>query len=1349
MGAKSEEIINGTNTTGTYTLKNGVSDTKINMMPDGDDSKKKGKKKKDKEKEGDEEDENKLPPVPMSQLFRYANGKEKCLTLLGFLAAMTAGLCMPALFILFGDVTNSFVYQEMITSLDDDSLGYAWEMFPQLENLSLEETRSNLTVLLDVDDFFHDIAVFGIGTFVIAAIQLVCGYIFVTTMNYAAEGQVYRLRGKFLKSILRQEIGWFDTHQTNDFASRVTEDLNKMQEGIGEKVGMFAFFMTIFVASIINAFIHGWELTLIILSAFPVLGITTGVIAKIQSNLSSLELKEYARAGSIAEEVLSSVRTVLSFGGEQKEVERYQANLVHAQRAGVKRGLMTGVGMGMMWLIIYAAYALAFWYGTGLILDSRKGDGDYDPGKLLIVFFSVLMGAMNVGQASPYMEAFSVARGAAAAIFDIVERKSAIDPTSTEGHKPNTITGNIELRNVHFNYPSRPDVPILRGINLKVEPGQTVALVGSSGCGKSTCIQLVQRFYDPGQGSVLMDGKDVKSLNLGWVRDQIGVVGQEPVLFATTIAENIRYGREGVSRADIEAAAQEANAHYFIMKLPKQYETQVGERGAQISGGQKQRIAIARALVRQPRILLLDEATSALDNQSEAVVQQALDKVRLGRTTMVVAHRLTTIRTADKIVVFDEGQIVEEGSHQDLMSLKGHYYKLVTAQLTPEQLKKAHDDMCSGDDSTDSDAVSDISQSLVDELVNMPSVALSRAPSVRRSIRRRSSTRSSKRRARRTKKKTTHKKDDDDEDDDYKPVPVGEILKMNSSEWPYIVGGIIGSAVQGVTIPLYAVMFGDVLGSLATTDEETARKEANLYSILFLVIGIIAAFSMFLQAYMFALSGELLTSRLRKLTFAAMLKQEMGWFDETKNSVGALCSRLSGDAAAVQGATGSRVGTVVQAITTLGTSTIMVLVFDWRLGLVSLPFIPFVLAAVYLQAKILMGQSVTESKILQDAGKIAIESITNIRTVASLHKEQHFAKMYSDALYGPHKEALKKSHLRGFTFGFAQSVPFMAYATTILYGGHLVDTGIITYDIVFKVAEALILGTMMVGQAVAFAPNYSKAKVAAGHIFNLLQRRPAIDSSPGVGLRLSGPISKVEMTEGHFAYPTRPDTAILKGLGLQVGLGKTLALVGASGCGKSTIISLLERFYDLNNGALNINDQNIQAVNIGWTRGELGLVSQEPVLFDITIADNIAYGDNTRTVTQHEIVEAAKQANIHTFIESLPEKYKTRVGSKGTQLSGGQKQRIAIARALIRNPSVLLLDEATSALDTESEKVVQEALEKAQAGRTSIVIAHRLSTIQGADSIAVVDGGTVVETGTHTQLMDMKGHYYSLYQTNR
>ena len=346
------------------------------------------------------------------------------------------------------------------------------------------------------------------------------------------------------------------------------------------------------------------------------------------------------------------------YGTQSKEAERFESSLKPAVHAGIQRGLATGIGSGFVWLLTYASYALAFWYGIGLVFDDCSG---YDAGTLNIVFFNALYSALKLGQLLPYIQAFSVARSAATGVYRIIDRIPLIDSSSRQGKCLDRLEGQVRFEGVDFSYPSRLEVPILNALTLDVPAGRTIALVGPSGCGKSTCIQLLQRFYDPTKGRVLIDGRDLKELNISWLRDQIGVVGQEPSLFDMSVAENIKYGarREGqkITQEDIERAARKANADVFIRSLPNGYDTLVGERGAQLSGGQKQRIAIARAIVRDPKILLLDEATSALDTQSELVVQTALEKARKGRTTLIVAHRLSTIRNADWIFVFNKGKV--------------------------------------------------------------------------------------------------------------------------------------------------------------------------------------------------------------------------------------------------------------------------------------------------------------------------------------------------------------------------------------------------------------------------------------------------------------------------------------------------------------------------------------------------------------------------------------------------------------------------------------------------------------------------------------------------------------------
>ncbi|XP_031794385.1 ATP-dependent translocase ABCB1 [Sarcophilus harrisii] len=515
---------------------------------------------------------------------------------------------------------------------------------------------------------------------------VLAAYIQVSFWTLAAGRQVKKIRENFFHAIMRQEIGWFDIHDVGELNTRLADDVSKINDGIGDKIGMLFQAVATFLTGFIVGFTRGWKLTLVILAISPVLGLSAAIWAKILSSFTEKESLAYAKAGAVAEEVLAAIRTVIAFGGQKKALKRYNRNLEEAKNIGIKKAITANISMGIAFLLIYASYALAFWYGTSLILSK-----EYSIGQVLTVFFSILMGAYSIGQASPNIAAFANARGAACEIFRIIDNNPTIDSYSMNGHKPDNIKGNLEFKNVHFTYPSRKEVKILKGLNLKVYSGQTVALVGNSGCGKSTTIQLIQRLYDPTEGMVTIDGQDIRTLNVRYLREITGVVSQEPVLFATTIAENIRYGREDVTMEEIEKAVKEANAYDFIMKLPHKFDTLVGERGAQLSGGQKQRIAIARALVRNPKILLLDEATSALDTESEAVVQVALDKAREGRTTIVIAHRLSTVRNADIIAGFEGGVIVEQGNHDELMKQEGVYFKLVTMQTTGNQIESEGD----------------------------------------------------------------------------------------------------------------------------------------------------------------------------------------------------------------------------------------------------------------------------------------------------------------------------------------------------------------------------------------------------------------------------------------------------------------------------------------------------------------------------------------------------------------------------------------------------------------------------------------------------------------------------------
>ncbi|KAF3694887.1 Bile salt export pump ATP-binding cassette sub-family B member 11 Sister of P-glycoprotein [Channa argus] len=1158
----------------------------------------------------------------------------------GSLCAIIHGAASPLMLLVYGMMTNTFVAYELEVQEMKDLNKECNNNTIYWKNGSIYETDANSTVYCGVDIeaqmtmFAYYYIGIGLGVLLVSYFQIVFWV-------SAAARQIQRIRKIYFRKVMRMEIGWFDCNSVGELNTRISDDINKINNAIADQVSIFIERISTFVFGFMVGFIGGWKLTLVVIAVSPLIGIAAGLMAMAVARLTGQELKAYAKAGAVADEVLSSIRTVAAFGGEQKEAERYDTSLVEAQNWGVKKGTIVGIFQGYLWCVIFLCYALAFWYGSKLVIDTKE----LSPGSLIQVFFGVLMAAMNLGQASPCLEAFASGRAAAKTIFNTIDREPEIDSLSEEGNKLDRVKGHIEFHNVTFYFPSRPDVKILNDLSMQIKAGETTAFVGSSGSGKSTTIQLIQRFYDPKEGMVTLDGHDIRTLNIQWLRSLIGIVEQEPVLFATTIAENIRFGQTGVAMEEIIKATKEANAYNFIMKLPQKFDTLVGEGGGQMSGGQKQRIAIARALIRNPKILLLDMATSALDNESEAVVQEALDKE------------------------------------------------------------------C---------------------------------------------------------------EDDEDEDEHEEPAPVTRILKYNQPEWPYMLVGSLGAAVNGSVNPIYALLFSQILGTFAIGDLDEQRSQINGICVLFCTVAVTSFFSQFLQGYAFAKSGELLTRRLRKVGFQAMLRQEIGWFDDPRNSPGALTTRLATDASMVQGATGSQIGMIVNSLTSIGASFIIAFYFSWKLTLVIMCFLPLIGLSGVFQAKMLTGFANEDKKAMESAGRVSSEALANIRTIAGLAKERSFVELYEQKLEPPYKSAKKRGNIYGICFGFAQCVIFMAYAASFRYGGHLVCKSIgFTWEIkrfllqyVFlcyvmtqhqpsihtvccstRVISAVVISGTALGRASSFTPDYAKAKTAAAQFFKLLDRVPKISTGLKDGLKWDDFRGEIEFLNCKFTYPTRPDIQVLNGLVVSVKPGQTLAFVGSSGCGKSTSVQLLERFYDPDEGQVLIDGHPSHTVNVPFLRSQIGIVSQEPVLFDCSIAENIQYGDNARSVSIDEIIEAAKKAYLHDFVMTLPDKYETQVGAQGSQLSRGQKQRIAIARAIVRNPKILLLDEATSALDTESEKTVQAALDEARKGRTCIVIAHRLSTIQTADIIAVMSHGVVIEQGTHDKLMAKRGTYYKLFTT--
>jgi len=489
----------------------------------------------------------------------------------------------------------------------------------------------------------------------------------------AGERVVARLRTHLFASLMGQEVGFFDQQRTGELTNRLASDTTVIQNAVTVNVSMGLRFGLSILGSVGVLVWYSWELTLLMLLVVPMVAGGAGFYGRMLRNVSRRVQDALARASGVAEEALSGVRTVRAFAREAQEVARYGSAVDESFAVARERARLAAVFTGLVTFLGYGALVLVLWWGGRMLTSGEISSGD------LLAFLMLTMStAFAIGALAGLWQDFAKAMGASERVFELMDRA----PAMTDGARQLAqVTGEVTLEGLHFAYPTRPDAAVLQAVELRLEPGEVVALVGPSGSGKSTIAALISRFYDPQQGQLRLDGVAYSELDVNWLRGQVGVVSQEPVLFATSIAENIRYGRPEASSEEVEQAARAANAWEFISDFPEGFETPVGERGVRLSGGQKQRVAIARALLKDPRILVLDEATSALDTESEHLVQEALDRLMEGRTTLVIAHRLSTIQGADRVVVMDRGQVVETGDHATLLAADGLYKRLVERQF--------------------------------------------------------------------------------------------------------------------------------------------------------------------------------------------------------------------------------------------------------------------------------------------------------------------------------------------------------------------------------------------------------------------------------------------------------------------------------------------------------------------------------------------------------------------------------------------------------------------------------------------------------------------------------------------
>ncbi|PHT28117.1 ABC transporter B family member 21 [Capsicum baccatum] len=757
------------------------------------------------------------------------------------------------------------------------------------------------------------------------------------------ERQAARIRYLYLKSVLGQDIGFFD-HEINTgvIIESLSSDTLTIQDAIGEKVGKFIQVSATFVGGLVIVFTKGWRLALVFLSSIPPLVISSAVLTILLAKLASCSQIAYLEAATVA-----------SHTSERRASSEYHNSLNKAYRSGVQEGLASGLGFGVFMFVYYTSYGLAIWYGAKMILDHNYTGGDVIE--------------CHYGYSDRFL---------------MINRKPVIDPYDMKGQKLLDISSDIELRDIHFCYPARSEESIFDCFSMSIPKGTTTALVGRCGSGKSTVISLIVRFYDPQAGEVLIDGINIKEFQLRWIRGKIGLVSQEPVLFGSTIKDNIAYGKDD---ATLEKLKQQFNLLMhpnslitYLRSGSRGLYTRVSDHGSQLSGGQKQRIAIARAILKDPKILLLDEATSALDAESERIVQETLDNVMISRTTVIVAHRLSTVRNADAIAVLQEGKIVEKGSHLELIQLQE--LSKYSGEQDSNELDSQEIMINPKDESNQlifvtRSATSRGSSRIENSSHHLSPVSVIAAEKAVGECRDPNST-------------VVLRKDKDN--------TFCRLALMSKPEIPELLLGCVAAMVNALILPIFGVLLSNVIKTFYEPAHEL-RKHSRFWSLIFVGLGLATLLATPLKTFFFSVAGCKLIKRIRLMCFKKVVNMEISCFDRKGNSIGAIGSRLSTDAAPVGG---EHVNSIAGLVIGLEASC--------RLSHIMIVMVPLIGLNGYLHMKYVSGSGTNAKKLYEDASQVANEAVGSIRTVASFSAEEKVVQLYKRKCDGPVRAGIKE-----------------------------------------------------------------------------------------------------------------------------------------------------------------------------------------------------------------------------------------------------------------------------------------------------------------------------------------------------
>ena len=1111
------------------------------------------------------------------------------------------------------------------------------------------------------------------------------------------------LRERLYQHCLALGPGYFDQSRTGDVLMSLAEGVERLEAFFGR------YLPQMIVAALAPVLIFAFMAIIdfrtgLVFLAFALLTLVLPNIFHRWTRTSSMARRDaYGALGADFLDAVQGLPTLKAFGQSKARglLLADRARALFRTTMGVLAANSATSALTILGIASGAAVALAW----GAV---RVSDGELELRSLLIV---LMLGVEIFRPLRELVQLYHdgmIAMSSAEGIFDIMDAPvdvadAAISPS------PLQLAPEVTFEGVNYAY-SGGRRPALHDLSFTLNAGETLGLVGPSGAGKSTIVWSILRFFDPQRGRVLLGGTDIREISLIQLRDQVAVVTQDTYLFHGTVAENLRFGGPNATQEQLEAAAKTANAHDFISHLPQGYDTIVGERAVRLSGGQKQRIAIARAVLKDAPILILDEALSNVDAENEAVIQVALDHLMEGRTTLIIAHRLSSVVKADRIIVLEDGRLVESGNHGELVAAGGVYAELMAQQRELDEEEPGGHQDAHGHDASTHAAVQDASAFVPQPAHQgeghhhhaVPSGGAAHAPASRIGF-----------------------------------LTVWRRLFQLVRPWrgelalTFLLGLAHHSSIIGLSV-ISALLVGQVI----------TGGELTVLLVLLGVFVPLAAFFTWAESWVahdlaYRLLAEMrvdVYNKLDPLTPAYMVRRRSG----------DLVSIVGGDVELVEFFFAHTITPAFVAILVPAGVLATLAFVAWPIALVLSPFLLAVAISPFMAQKRSEGLGDELRSQLGDVHAHMVDSIQGMREISAFGQgPARTAEMVDNSWRFAHFQ-LRFLKERAFQIGFIEGMTALGGLAVLTMGAWLMTEGEIS-------RPQLILSVIL--SVAAFAPISDIARTikqlmetlaAARRLFVVHDEPVSVVDGPGVQAHENGLSPAISFDHVGFSYG-HGEAQALHGVSFDVEAGQTVALVGRSGAGKTTCANLVMRFWDPGEGHVRLNGHNLRDYELDDLRRQIALVSQDTYLFNASIRDNLRLGKIE--ASDSEIEAAAQQANAHDFITAFPDGYDTLVGERGMQLSGGQRQRISIARAILKNAPVLILDEATSHLDAVNERQVRQALETLMAGRTTVVIAHRLSTIRDADRIVVLDNGHAVEQGSHHDLLASHGLYSQLVAT--